>query len=76
MPRYHTSYPVRDLDCQEALEDAFQTLLSLAAKAGWTTTESAVALQKLASAYLKLEEENHSTALQIAQALADTSTKH
>lgn len=76
MPRYSTVYPDRSLDCQEALEDAFHTLLSIAKKAGWTTTESAVALHELSSAYLAMEELNRETELEIAQALARTSTKH
>lgn len=76
MPRYSTPYPDRDLDCQQALEDPFQTLLSLAEEAGWSKTESVEALRELIAAYLALEQENMKTDLAIAQAQADTSTKH
>lgn len=76
MPRYSTQYPDRDLDCQQALEDPFQTLLELAEKAGWSKTESAEALIELACWHLSMEEENRGLEMAIAQAQADTSTKH
>ncbi len=76
MPRYSTPYPDRDLDCQLALEDPFQTLLSLAEEAGWSRIESIEALRELIAAHLAMEQENIKTDLAIAQAQADTSTKH
>jgi hypothetical protein len=76
MPRYSTPYPDRDLDCQLALEDAFNTLLDLAEKAGWSKTEAAEAFRELASAHLAMEEENYSTEIAIAQARSRSETKH
>lgn len=76
MPRNNTRYSDRDLDCQQALEDPFQTLLSLAEKAGWSKTETAEALRELASAHLAMDEENYTTEVAIAQANSHTQTKH
>jgi hypothetical protein len=75
-PRNSIVYPDRDLDCQQALEETFHTLLDLAEKAGWTRTEAAEAMRELAFAHLAMEDANLKTDLAIAQAQADTSTKH
>lgn len=75
-PRNSIVYPDRDLDCQQALEDPFHTLLDLAEKAGWSKTEAAEAMRELAFAYLAMEEANMQTDLAIAQAQAGTRTKH
>ncbi|MDO5897272.1 hypothetical protein [Agrobacterium sp. Azo12] len=76
MPRYSTPYPDRDVDCQQALEDPFQTLLSLAEEAGWSKTESVEALRALIAAHQAMEQENMKADLEIAQAQADIATKH
>lgn len=75
-PRNSIVYSDRDLDCQQALEDPFQTILSLAEKAGWSKTEAAEAMRELATAHLAMEEANLQTDLAIIQAQAKSRTKH
>ncbi|MEI3853584.1 MULTISPECIES: hypothetical protein [unclassified Ensifer] len=47
-PKRTGLYPHRDLDCQLAIEDVFQTLAERAEAAGWTDREVANALIELA----------------------------
>lgn len=47
-PRSPEPYPDRDLDCQMAAEDAFQTLAAEIVAAGWSAGEAAAALEELA----------------------------
>ena len=75
LPRQITPYPDRDLDCQQALEDTFRTILSLAERSGWTRTEAAAAIQELAFNHLAMEDANTQTELAILQAISGT-TKH
>ncbi|MBD9650335.1 hypothetical protein IB267_18500 [Ensifer sp. ENS09] len=42
------SYPDRDLDCQMAMEDVFQSVAEYGEAAGWTEREVAEALIELA----------------------------
>jgi hypothetical protein len=52
-PRYPTDYPDRVLECQEALQPAFQQgvphtdMLALALAAGWTESDVNAALEEL-----------------------------
>jgi hypothetical protein len=75
LPRQITPYPERDLDCQQALEDTFKTVLGLAERAGWTKTEAAAAMQELAFNHLAMEEANAQTGLAILMAQLGQ-TKH
>jgi hypothetical protein len=75
LPRQIKPYPDRDLDCQQALEDTFKTIIGLADRAGWQKKETAVALQELAFGYLSMEEANTQTELAILQAQLGQ-TKH
>lgn len=72
LPRQITPYPDRDLDCQAALEETFQRVLTLAEASGWTRTEATEAMRELAFAHLAAEEENAKTTLAIIQAVAMT----
>lgn len=79
LPRLITPYPDRDLDCQAALESAFQHVIDLAAQSGWTRTEAIEAMRELAFNQLAAEEENIKTDQQIAQAIQQATqhgTKH
>lgn len=51
-PKRLGPYPDRDLDCQEALEDAFLVLIDQAESAGWLRTEAYAALIKLSMHHL------------------------
>ena len=68
LPRQITPYPDRDLDCQQALEDTFRHVLTLAERSGWTRTEAAEALRELSFAHLSMEEANTQTDLALIQA--------
>lgn len=50
-PRHLGSYPDRDLDLQEALEDGFVALIAAAEKAGWLPLEAYQAVISLAEAH-------------------------
>lgn len=76
LPRQKTPYPDRDLDCQAALEDSFQQILSLAERSGWSRTEAAEAMRELAFAHLAAEEENLKTDLAILRINLSGQTKH
>jgi hypothetical protein len=49
-PGRHELYPDRDLDCQEAIEAAFQEFVERAVAAGWRPIEVAEAVGHLALA--------------------------
>jgi hypothetical protein len=49
-PGRHALYPDRDLDCQEAIEAAFQEFTERAVAAGWRPLEVAEAVGQLAIA--------------------------
>lgn len=49
-PGRHELYPDRDLDCQEAIEMAFQEFVERAVAAGWRPLEVAEAVGQLAMA--------------------------
>lgn len=70
LPRQITPYPDRDLDCQQALEDTFRTVLGLAERSGWTRLEAAAAIQELAFNHLAMEDANTQTELAILKAAA------
>lgn len=59
----------RELDCEEALEPAFQDLIRLAESAGWKTLEITVALQSLADHHMLMKAANAETDRQIAEVL-------
>ncbi|NKL08406.1 hypothetical protein GFL39_26410 [Rhizobium leguminosarum bv. viciae] len=67
-PRQITPYADRDLDCQAALEDAFQQMVRLAITSGWDKIEAITALQELAFAHLSTEDDNMRITLAILQA--------
>lgn len=71
MPRFQEDYPDRDLECQQALEEIFQHVLSTAARCGWSREESAAALQQLAHNYQCQTQANEETAATI-QSLGKT----
>ncbi|TIW14707.1 MAG: hypothetical protein E5V81_26715 [Mesorhizobium sp.] len=52
-PSWPADHPDRGLQCQLALEPAFQQLVERAAESGWTEDEIANALLELAGARLK-----------------------
>ncbi|TWA13652.1 hypothetical protein FB005_12462 [Sinorhizobium medicae] len=62
-PKRPTTDPDRHLDCEEAIEAAFQTVAAAAEAAGWTRHETAAALISLA--------ENHSLAIEANERLAE-----
>lgn len=47
-PKRKGSYPDRDLDCQQALEDIFRAVVEEAEDAGWSEREVSDALIELA----------------------------
>jgi hypothetical protein len=59
----------RLLECEEALERAFQDLVERAERAGWDTIDITLALQSLADHHMLAKAENAETDRQIAEAL-------
>lgn len=57
-PRNQEDYPDRDIDCQEALEPAFQLLMADALSYGWNPDETRRALRKLIAAHKVTDVEN------------------
>ncbi|KQZ19379.1 hypothetical protein ASD50_07815 [Mesorhizobium sp. Root552] len=57
-PRSQDDYPDRDIDCQEALEPAFQLLMVDALSYGWSPDEARRALRKLIAAHKVADVEN------------------
>ncbi len=51
-PRLPYPYPDRSLECEQAMEDFFLVLISLAEEAGWMPEESAVAVTSLADNFV------------------------
>ena len=49
-PKRHAPYPDRDIDCQQAIEAAFQELMERASAAGWRPVEIAEAVGQVAIA--------------------------
>lgn len=60
-PRRPNSHPDRLIDCQEAIESAFQDLMENVTAAGWGPEEVAASIKQLAWAYLRTLEENAKT---------------
>ena len=56
----------RLLECEEALERAFQDLVERAERAGWNTIEITVALQSLADHHMLAKAENSGTDAMVA----------
>jgi hypothetical protein len=57
-PRNQGDYPDRNIDCEEALEPAFQLLMADALSYGWSPVETRRALRKLIAANKITEVEN------------------
>ena len=51
-PRKAGDYEDRSLDCEEALEPAFQELMALAIKVGWGEAEASAAIISLAENHM------------------------
>jgi hypothetical protein len=50
-PKRHEPYPDRDIDCQQAIEDALHELIDTARAAGWSDDEIVEAIDQLTLAY-------------------------
>lgn len=57
-PRNQGDYPDRNIDCEEALEPAFQLLMADALSYGWSPAETRRALRKLIAAHKVMDIEN------------------
>lgn len=68
-PKYDLTHPDADIDCQFALEPAFQELLQQSVRAGWDEGLASRALIGLASANLRGMQEDQRTNLDL-EALA------
>jgi len=64
-PRSSTQDPDRLLDCQMAMEDAFQQLAEAAEAVGWTADEVALALVELAGNHVLARMANAETSAAI-----------
>ena len=69
-PRRISDISDRPLECEEALERAFQDLVERAERAGWDTIEITLALQSLADHHMLAKAANVETDRQIAEALS------
>ncbi len=67
-PKRPTDHPDRLLDCEEAMEAAFQKVIERAAAAGWSQQEAALGLLGLIQAHIHALRENEKTDEAIAQA--------
>ncbi|WP_312367046.1 hypothetical protein [Ensifer sp.] len=67
-PKRPQNYPDRQLDCEEAMEAAFQAVVERAAAAGWSSQETALGLIGLVQAHIHSMRENEKTELAIARA--------
>jgi hypothetical protein len=56
-PRRKHRYPDRDIDCQQAIEDALHELIDTARAAGWSDDEIVEAIDQLTLAYRMAREE-------------------
>lgn len=70
-PRHGPDHPDRHIDCQKALERAFQILVEGAVNAGWTEAEAVAAIVELADAHVLAAGEN----AKLEQLLADIRKK-
>ncbi|MGN8119950.1 hypothetical protein [Labrys sp. 22185] len=68
-PSHLSDISDRWLDCEEALEPAFQDLVALAEGAGWKVLEITLALQSLADCHMLAQAANGETDRQIAELL-------
>ncbi|MCJ8510520.1 hypothetical protein MUU53_21885 [Rhizobium lemnae] len=57
-PRAPGNYPDREVDCQMALEPAFQAVIDEAVETGWERSEVLIALYEISLAIASAEEEN------------------
>ncbi|HWK66113.1 MAG TPA: hypothetical protein VNS34_14315 [Rhizobiaceae bacterium] len=67
-PKTALPYIDRYLDCQQAADDAFRSLIESIVAAGWTADEAAYAVTGLAQAHLLARAANHDTDAQIRRA--------
>jgi len=67
-PRDPSNYPDREVDCQMAVEPAFQAVIDEAVSSGWERSEVLVALYEVSLSMASAEEENGrvNTALRMA----------
>lgn len=57
-PRAPGNYPDREVDCQMAVEPAFQAVIDDAVSSGWERSEVLIALYEVSLAIASAEEEN------------------
>ena len=57
-PRAPGNYPDREVDCQMAVEPAFQAVIDEAVGSGWERSEVLIALYEISLAIASAEEEN------------------
>ena len=57
-PRAPGNYPDREVDCQMAVEPAFQAVIDEAVGSGWQRSEVLIALYEISLAIASAEEEN------------------
>lgn len=69
-PRSKECYADRRIDCQEAMETAFQDMVEEMKLVGWSAREIRVAVRALVAADERTEEANAMTEAQIALARA------
>jgi hypothetical protein len=74
-PKVAAHHPDRGIDCEFALEAAFQALVNTAEMAGWSATEVSAALISLADAHELGRRANAETDEQIRSAEAAFSQK-
>lgn len=57
-PRVPGNYPDREVECQMAVEPAFQAIIDEAVRNGWERSEVLMALYEVSLAIASAEEEN------------------
>lgn len=67
-PKRPSDHPDRQLDCEEAMEAAFQEVAEKAIAAGWAQQEIAIGLIGLVQAHIHALRENEKTEKAIARA--------
>ncbi len=67
-PKRPIDHPDRQLDCEEAMEAAFQEVAEKATAAGWGQQEIAIGLIGMVQAHIHALRENEKTEEAIAQA--------
>lgn len=67
-PKRPTNHPDRLLDCEEAMEAAFQMVIQRAAAAGWSQREATLGLIGLIQAHVETMRENEKTEDAISKA--------